>query len=731
MAKLGDVDWPALWDKIADFGNGLTKRDLLDDLDTLLKSGADIASAGGASLNEAWMNSGKIGEYFKNNPEKVLELLEQHRSIFEKYANIENIRGMVMQELQSTGRDALNRLFQPDNYNIANYISNYLDGLKDTYYKQRWHIDLVDQGSEVVANYTPEVPEYNRFSKDYNWPDWLNIDAANMAGRALWWDFSFSSYSPDKTDQHYAYYAYTDTEYDAMREIAIEKAWQSTGVYNSEADYLSKNPGRELNYVFNTLHVDQSVWAGGSILHPEFKSVCHYAVSVKITATWDIHKVQYCKIFDSQTMDVRAMEEEFKNKKTEIDLGLTDDNPNHKYKTEFIKDERVYYDVADAERIKGVNKVNFVLSCANNSPLVNGKLTWKENGPERNPLDDNAMIYAMERNHGKLNTTELDDVLANLKQQQTTIKNEIATLQKQSDELRRQIVAATAADSQQLIDQRQKIQESIDDYEKKLAEVNSQLAAAQEALDEMKADYDDDLSKEPDRIPKIMDMLTSSFGIEWMDEGSWGVNNGTNCTFTRHGKMPNLDGIFTFEAVLGYTRSERHFLGIRYHRAILTVDWKIDADYESSDVVDQMDLDSSLTEEQNAEIVNRRIQEIMAENPGCGVKAEYERTNPPAEVEDDSEALHLLWVSDRLAIAREVEARLVKIYAQLMSAEKFLRQELTIKNWLNKTTGLDLSRVQHGRIARKMYNRWINRPKALARGMSLQEVMRLKDEDEE
>ena len=46
------------------------------------------------------------------------------------------------------------------------------------------------------------------------------------------------------------------------------------------------------------------------------------------------------------------------------------------------------------------------------------------------------------------------------------------------------------------------------------------------------------------------------------------------------------------------------------------------------------------------------------------------------DVTDDS--YHLLWASDRLAIARQVESRLMKIYADLVSMQKMMNYKLTI-----------------------------------------------------
>ena len=39
LTKLGEVDWAAVWDHLADFGDGLTKEDLEDDLDGRMPAG--------------------------------------------------------------------------------------------------------------------------------------------------------------------------------------------------------------------------------------------------------------------------------------------------------------------------------------------------------------------------------------------------------------------------------------------------------------------------------------------------------------------------------------------------------------------------------------------------------------------------------------------------------------------------------------------------------------------
>ena len=137
----------------------------------------------------------------------------------------------------------------------------------------------------------------------------------------------------------------------------------------------------------------------------------------------------------------------------------------------------------------------------------------------------------------------------------------------------------------------------------------------------------------------------------------------------------------TLRATLSLVRKEKRVLGIRIHRAILGVSWTLTSDYESSEVIDVMTIDPTMSEDEKAQKVNERYQELVAENPSCRIERQYEyRTNEKAEGDVDS--IHLLWVSDRIAVARDVNARLAEINGKLMLIAKFLRYQLNMERFL-------------------------------------------------
>ena len=154
------------------------------------------------------------------------------------------------------------------------------------------------------------------------------------------------------------------------------------------------------------------------------------------------------------------------------------------------------------------------------------------------------------------------------------------------------------------------------------------------------------------------------------------------------------------------TGGESWFLFIRYHRSILGVDWTLTTDYNSKDVIDIMTFGDDTTAEDRAKEVSARQKELMEEHPGCTIDLEYEYSKPTT-VEDNDDAIHLLWVSDRLAIAREVDHKLTKIYANLVLLEKYLYSKQSIESFLKgKLNSLFEDDAWQHRNGNAAFRRW-------------------------
>ena len=155
LTKLGEVDWAAVWDHLADFGDGLTKEDLEEDLEGLMTAGGAIVSGGGAVLDSVWTNASRVGGVFHSRPGEILQLYHDFKDMYETLSDPSNIKDLVMQQILSTDSTGVANLFTLDGYNITSYISDYLQEMQGRYYTQRWYIYWRDSGSEQVCSYAP------------------------------------------------------------------------------------------------------------------------------------------------------------------------------------------------------------------------------------------------------------------------------------------------------------------------------------------------------------------------------------------------------------------------------------------------------------------------------------------------------------------------------------------------------------------------------------------------
>ena len=99
--------------------------------------------------------------------------------------------------------------------------------------------------------------------------------------------------------------------------------------------------------------------------------------------------------------------------------------------------------------------------------------------------------------------------------------------------------------------------------------------------------------------------------------------------------------------------------------------------------------------------------EIAREYPNCKITTEYARTEPMEEV-PNSDVYHLLWSSDRLEIAREVDSRITKIYADLVSLEKMMHYKRNIIDVLKDVLpGLDTDEGRRLTLVEECHDRWV------------------------
>ena len=420
----------------------------------------------------------------------------------------------------------------------------------------------------------------------------------------------------------------------------------------------------------------------------------------------------YEETLDTQYESEQAMQAKFNAKLAEL-------NDNEDGRVYHIgKDSKHYYSAADANKMKGCASVSFTMECHDHATLGEGNFSWKENGDQRYALDENSKRYAMETTlSGGYNTSEFDAGISEWGGKVTSLTAQIHSLEETNDDLLAQISRASVEDAAELRRQYNANKSEIARLQSQLSYAKSQLQQYQNAKQTLVDDYANELDGTY-RIPAVMHEIETAYAIQWTDAGSW-----MGWSFIRHGNVPHITGEVEFRADLSKERGERRFLGIRIHRAILAVHWTLTANYSSSQIVDMMQLDPGLSDEEKANQVNERMRQIMSDHPWCTVEAHYAYSNP-REVEDDDEAIHLLWVSDRLAIARDVDYQLSKIYAQLILCEKFLRNKESMENRLKQMLGIAvLDGADRIRIGGRSFRRWRRAAAAAARGESMADAL--------
>lgn len=345
------------------------------------------------------------------------------------------------------------------------------------------------------------------------------------------------------------------------------------------------------------------------------------------------------------------------------------------------------------------------MDCGNGLPLLKGSHSWKinEHHPEY-PKD--YLRFAMETS--KTPNTDLltaRERLDECNEQIASIDKDIATLKAQQDDIFDALATASG-------EERNVLQRQFDSNKATLGELNRMRNSYDEARQQVQQHYDAiyaEYSLTPDedyRIPAIMRELETKHRFTWTEDGHW---EGT--TYVRPGRIDAIDLDITFRCDVLQLRDETWvdcgLFSLRIHRAIMELNWNVFASYSSSDVVDVITFDDDMSVEDRTALVDQRVQQLLDENPGCTVTLRY-KGEKKAEEDDDEDVVHLLWMSDRLAVAREIDSRLIQIYAGLVRAEMTLRYRHSVLEYFGAPFYDAVRRGMRGELSNKSLERWRN-----------------------
>ena len=678
LAQLGNVNWKELLEKVGDFNIKAAKEDIKNDIGKL---GGVLATAGKGVVDSNMRDISAIGRIFKSKPSEIYQLYQTFRSKYESIRNAGNVKAILMGVIGSNSADAVSRLFQVDNYSITGYVSNYIKELQGQHYKQRWYIYSDDSGSKVLCDYKPKAEA----NYDDKWNGWLHFVSPR--------------------DNEYCHVLTSSEMESAKTESERLAGWNQAKVdkYNKE------HPGHHatITYVLQHENRRESYKHGWGARH--YKRHCFYAYSIKIVDSWSIKHEVHEENFDSESMD----EETFK-KRMESQLkywnSLESDKPILQRVTYKLgNDARKYYTIADENKMKGCNSVVFLAKCDDGATLAEGSFNWKENGNQGNHLEDpKSKNFALDKTQVSTNgANELQQKKKSCQDEIKSLENQIRSMDKQMSSLISQMNQAKMAHDNNKVAALRAQYDTVSNKQaalkRQLSQVQSNLAQIDNAIAEYYKDLNED-NGSPYRINSNMRELASLFQLSWQDAGEW-VNGDGQYIFVRHAYCAQVKSQVTYTAVLKLQSKPKHFLGIRIHRAILSVDYKLSAAYSAENVIETMNLDMSLSEKERAAKVNERQKQLMGDMPDCSITVRYNYAkNMPNE--EGSDAIHLLWASDRLDVARDVEYQLSVIYSQLVLLEKVMNDRQTIKDFLTNQLLNPITRKSRGTIAEYALGRW-------------------------
>lgn len=662
LAQMGGEDWRAVLDNLSSVGQSFTKDNLTADIDNLYNMGINLVGTGIGNAAASIMNGSSMSGVISGKAGDIMNVVEGSYSLVSSLQN--NLGGTLVNLIG--GQDSVANLFNLSNYNLTAWLSDYDQESLGRFYTQRWYIYRRDSGTEVLCDYNPPTDD----DSVINGSHWTRFSTS---------DANFYP-SPAQTEQ------------------ILSNSESHAGWSRSKVQQLSNsNDGYTYNISYSRL--------GYIISRSGRQTKKAYAYSVYATRSWNRTEVAYEDVFDSYSMDLNTF-------KAQLNARLSELNDNEQGYTYYIGyDSRNYYQASDAAKLKGCETAIISVTCTDNVSLGEGTTQYKCSscGSSLNNHSKTCVMKTTLDASDSFDTSGLDAEEHDAQQHAAMLQSQIDALEQENADLVKQIATASIEDAAVL---RQKyntnksrisgLKAELDAWNKKLEDIAAAKAEASSGEDVQTDDYY--------RIPAIMQDCKTAYNLTWQGEGSW-----SGYTYIRKATMPNVKGEVTFKAELSIARRPKYFLGIKIHRAIMQISWSLTASYTDTEVVDMIDLDPEMEDAKKAQLVNARVSEIARAYPSCTVSTEYIKSSPQ-ETDDTEDTYHLLWSSDRLEIAREIDSRITKIYADLVSLEKFMHYKLRIIDVWN-AIGPHINDEQ-GRqaILSECHDRWMDNAEKAAQG---------------
>ena len=624
LSESGDIDWQTMFDDFGNISSNFTKENLQDDIDKLYNMGVDLATTGGDNLSEKILGSSSFNDLLQGKTKMVINAV---KGSYQLYEQMDKSIGNTLLSLVG-GQDNVSSLFNMSNYNLSLWVTDYLHEAVGQYYTQRWYIYRRDAGSETLCDYNPPTDD----NSVINGGEWVRFETGD------------AGFYPNA----------------AQVEQILSNSERHAGWSRAKVNQL--NSGND-GYTYSI-----NYWRNGYVISRNGKQTKKaYAYSISVTKSWNHTEVIYEDLFDSYTMDLNAF-------KAQLTARLSEYNDNEEGYTYYIgSDAKKYYQATDAAKLKGCESVIISVTCHDGAKLIFGTTSYKCRtcGGSLNAHTKECVMQTTLSGNESLDLSELDEKEKEYQQQISLLQSQIGQLENENTELIKKIASASVEDAA-------RYRQQYNQNKSRITRLQTELAGWQKKMEELaeaRAEANEDNAVPTDdyyRIPAILQDCKTAYSLTWQGDGWW-----EGYSYLRKATAPNIKGTVTFKATVSIARKPKYFLGIKIHRAIIQISWELTAEYTDTEVVDVLQLDPQKSDADRAKEVNNRISEIARQYPNCQVSTEYMKS-APAEEDQSEDAYHLLWSSDRLQVARQVDSRLTKIYADLVSLEKMMHYKRSI-----------------------------------------------------
>ena len=653
LSENGSMDWQRLFDDLGNVGHNFTKENLQQDIDKLYQLGVGMATSGTENLLSSVLGESGFDGIMQGNITAIARTVENS---YHLYQSLEHSAGNTLMAMIG-GPENVAQLFNLDNYNITSWMTDYVRETMGQYYTQRWYIYRRDAGSEVLCDYHPPTDD----NSVINGGEWTRFNTSDP------------NFYPNAS----------------QTEQILGNSERYAGWSRAMVNQLnSRNDGYtyQISYYRSAYIISQK--------NRQTKKA--YAYSIRVTKSWNRTEEVYEDLFDSYTMDLNTF-------KAQLQARLSEWNDNEEGYVYMIgSDSKNYYQATDAAKLKGCESVIISVTCHDGATLISGTTQYKCRSCGSS-LSNHSKECVMQTtlSGNDLDLSELDELDREYTAQALQIQSQIDVLEQENALLVKQIASASVEEAASLRQQFNANQTRIAQLRNDLSDVNKKQAELQQAREDASADNDiqtDDYY----RIPAIMQDCKTAYSLTWEGDGWW-----EGYTYYRKATSPGIKGTLLFKAWMRIARKPKYFLGIKIHRAIMEISWELTADYSDTQVVDILELDPAKSEADKAREVNTRISEIARDYPACQVSTEYIKSEP-VEADTPEDTYHLLWSSDRLEIARQVDTRLTKIYADLVSLEKMMHYKRSIVDVLKDVAPrLDYDQGRRLTLVEQCRTRWL------------------------